>query len=66
MNQLTNPCPHPTCNERVALEVFACRRHWFSLPQALRNQIWANYRSNDLDRIVDGYDEAAKFWSGHP
>lgn len=55
-------CPHPTCDEQVPTEMFSCRRHWFSLPQGMRNRIWANYRSGDLDRISSGYDEARRHW----
>lgn len=57
-------CPHPDCDVALAADVFACRRHWFSLPQGLRNRIWANYRSGDVGRISAGYDEAAQHWAG--
>lgn len=55
-------CPHPDCDAEVSSSTFACRPHWFSLPPGLRNRIWANFRSGDVDRILSGYDEAAQFW----
>lgn len=55
-------CPHPTCSTEVDSSTFACRPHWFSLPQGLRNRIWANFRSGDMERILSGYDEAKQFW----
>lgn len=57
-------CPHPDCEETIPSTVFACKRHWFSLSAALRRRIWANYRSGDLGRIADGYEEAAAVWGG--
>jgi hypothetical protein len=42
--------------------MFACRVHWFSLPRELRSRIWSNYRSGDMNRILEGYEEAAAFW----
>lgn len=59
-------CPHPTCDERIPAHMFACRRHWWSLPQGLRSRIWSNYRSGDLERIADGYAEAARHWGTGP
>ena len=56
-------CPHPDCEVEIPSQQFACRPHWFSLPQGLRNRIYANYRSGELERILSGYDEAEKHWS---
>lgn len=44
--------------------MFACKRHWYQLPASLRSRIWSNYRSGDLGRIADGYEEAAQVWGG--
>lgn len=39
-----------------------CRRHWFSLPRAMRNRIWATYRQGQCDdwNISQAYSDAAK------
>lgn len=29
--------------------MFMCKRHWFTLPRALRNHIWATYRPGQCD-----------------
>ena len=44
-------CHWPGCAEQVAPARWGCRRHWYMLPQGLRNKIWAAYRAgqeNDL------------------
>jgi hypothetical protein len=40
----THECPAPWCARRVAPTMFACRQDWYSLPQHLRDAIWAGYR----------------------
>ena len=37
-------CPIPGCKVDVASDMFACKRHWFSLPKYIRDEIWASYR----------------------
>lgn len=58
----TRACPHPDCDVTIPPSLFACRDHWWSLPVELRARIWRSYRSGDVDRILDGYAEAAQHW----
>jgi hypothetical protein len=46
---------------RVPPEMFMCRRHWFSLPKAMRDAIWRTYRAGQCDdwNISAGYADAA-------
>ena len=37
-------CHWPGCKEQVPPAMWGCRKHWFTLPIALRNKIWAAYR----------------------
>jgi hypothetical protein len=39
-----------------------CRRHWFTVPQTLRNRVWATYRNGQCDdrNPSAAYCEAAK------
>lgn len=55
-------CPYPDCGRSVPSTMFACRSHWFALSAELRRRIWANYRSGDLGRIAEGYEDAAIEW----
>jgi len=44
-------CHWPGCEARVPPAMWGCLKHWFTLPRALRNRIWAAYRpgqENDL------------------
>ena len=44
-------CHWPGCTVQVAPALWGCRPHWYALPQALRNRIWAAYRpgqENDM------------------
>lgn len=37
-------CHWPGCGRRVPPAMWGCKAHWFTLPLALRNKIWAAYR----------------------
>jgi hypothetical protein len=37
-------CHWPGCDQIVAPAAWGCRKHWYSLPQGLRNKIWAAFR----------------------
>lgn len=36
-------CHAEACTETVPPRMFMCRRHWFMLPKALRDEIWDEY-----------------------
>lgn len=37
-------CHWPGCNTQVRPAFWGCQRHWYTLPQHLRNKVWATYR----------------------
>jgi len=37
-------CHWPSCNAVVPPSMWGCRNHWFMLPKALRDEVWAAYR----------------------
>lgn len=37
-------CHWPGCEAQVPPAKWGCRRHWYMLPQSIRNQIWAAYQ----------------------
>ena len=37
-------CHWPGCETQVPPAMWGCKKHWFRLPQYLRNKIWATYR----------------------
>ncbi len=37
-------CHWPGCDQQVPPAMWGCRPHWFKLPKALRDKIWATYR----------------------
>lgn len=37
-------CHWPDCTENVAPAAWGCKKHWFKLPQTLRNKIWIAYK----------------------
>ena len=37
-------CHWPGCKLQVPPAMWGCKRHWYSLPQGLRNKVWASYR----------------------
>jgi hypothetical protein len=36
-------CHWPGCNRQVPPAAWGCREHWFRLPKALRDRVWAAY-----------------------
>lgn len=37
-------CHWPGCDKQVPPAMWGCSKHWFMLPQRLRNRVWATYR----------------------
>lgn len=46
------------CGAVIPQTMVSCKPSWFKLPKALRNQIWAAYRTNDIDTHADLVREA--------
>lgn len=41
---MSHKCRAADCKIEVPLEMFMCRKHWFSLPKRFRDRIWKAYR----------------------
>lgn len=37
-------CPASQCEARVGPDMLMCRPHWFMVPKAIRDDVWAAYR----------------------
>lgn len=61
---MTHICPHPDCDAEVANEMFACRKHWYSLPQDVRTSIWRAYRQHGVGstELREAHQRADDFW----
>jgi len=44
MNATQHTCHWPGCDVAVPPSMWGCRAHWFRLPLAIRNRIWATYK----------------------
>lgn len=42
-------CHWPGCKVEVKPAMWGCPKHWFKLPLALRNRIWATYKPGQED-----------------
>lgn len=42
-------CHWPGCEKQVPPAMWGCTPHWFALPKALRDRIWAAYRRGQED-----------------
>jgi hypothetical protein len=49
-------CHWPSCKEQVPPAMWGCKKHWFKLPKALRDKVWAAYSPGQEDRM-DPSDE---------
>ena len=56
-------CPAPRCQARVAVAVFACRRHWLALSPALRATIRESWETGDYLAHSSARAEAIAWWS---
>lgn len=58
---MAHTCHAAGCSTRCANSMFMCRPHWRSLPQPMRDAVWAGYRKGqELDWLIsDAYAEAA-------
>lgn len=41
-------CPRTGCSARVPDSMFACRPHWYTLPKAIRDEIWWAFRKRGV------------------
>lgn len=59
---MAHHCHATNCKVNVPPEMFMCKRHWFMLPKAMRNEIWRTYRKGQCDdkNPSDEYCEIAK------
>lgn len=48
-------CHWPGCKKQVPPAVWGCKPHWFALPKAIRDRIWATYRKG---QEIDGRPSA--------
>jgi hypothetical protein len=47
-------CHWPGCPAQVPPALWGCRRHWFLLPKALRDRVWAAYRPGQEEDMAPG------------
>lgn len=59
---MAHTCHAAGCNKHVPPQMFMCKKHWFSLPKQLRDDIWETYREGQCDdwEISHRYAEAAR------
>lgn len=59
---MSHTCHATGCEKLVPPSMWGCRRHWFMVPKALRDRIWATYRAGQEDdwKPSRRYLEAAK------
>lgn len=49
-------CHATACRVGVPPEMFMCKRHWFSVPKRLRDEIWRTYRDGQCDDMSPSVD----------
>ncbi len=42
---MSHICPGPDCTAHVADHMLMCRPHWYQVPRALRDEVWATWRN---------------------
>jgi hypothetical protein len=65
-------CRWVGCTKKVPLNMWGCKTHWFMLPKAIRDKIWASYRPGQEDDLqpsagwVAADDEARRYSANPP
>lgn len=59
---MAHHCHATGCEVKTPPEMFMCRRHWYTLPKAMRDAIWRTYRPGQCDdwNISHAYANAAR------
>jgi hypothetical protein len=55
-------CPKPGCTVSVPSSQFACKPHWFMLPQDIRSKIWRSWKSGDIDKHSAAMTKAMEWY----
>ncbi len=54
-------CQATACQEKIPSTFLMCRKHWFMVPAAIRDQIWATYKNRSKhpsEEYMDAYRKA--------
>jgi len=67
---MKHTCHWPSCKTEVPPKMWGCKKHWFTLPQRLRNAIWATYRpgqeiSKTPSELYLQVATVARIWAFH-
>jgi hypothetical protein len=55
-------CRWPDCRRPIPISMWGCKSHWFTLPQEIRDAIWAGYRLGKLSPEWIAADQRALEW----
>lgn len=64
-------CHWPGCTTAVPPRLWGCKPHWYRLPKALRDRIWATYRpgqentKDPSEAYLDAADEVQRWIREH-
>jgi len=48
---MSHTCHAPGCKRLVPPRMFACKHHWYRLPQKIRDAVWREYRvGQEIDK----------------
>lgn len=56
-------CHADSCTVPVPRKMFMCKRHWYTLPKSMRDEVWLAYalgQENDWGLVTDDYLEVTQ------
>jgi hypothetical protein len=64
---IARTCPRDGCDKVISSDLFACSRHWYTLPRVIRDDIWHAWRAYDrgngtLEDLQAAHGRAFTFW----
>jgi len=61
---MSHACPRPGCPRRVRDNLFACKDHWWGLPQPIRKAIWEAYDKHGVgtSQLAAAHAKATRYW----
>lgn len=61
---MANDCPVPDCSTPVGVSLLLCDKHWYQLPQSLRDAVWktrkARLRLEPTPERIEAHRQACR------
>jgi hypothetical protein len=61
-----NKCAHPHCQALKPVNLYACKAHWYSLPEAIRHDLNRCHMRQTKPAWLKAHKKAQAYWAKKP